>query len=179
MKHFRVLLPLLVLALLLSGCAEKAQNPYSYTQGGNTVTVDPENGTITQGENVYTYTVEEGRNYTSYEIRYPNGGTYYWTTTEVSGVGGGNEAYDESEYLPGHLLVNALERPAPRQRHGNFVVGLMLIGLGAVGFFLPELPFYLRYGWAVENAVPSDAYITWSKIGGVLSAVLGLIYCIF
>jgi hypothetical protein len=57
-------------------------------------------------------------------------------------------------------------------------IGLLLMGLGAVNFFLPEIPFYLRYGWAVENAEPSDAYITWTKIGGALAAVLGLVFCI-
>ena len=44
-------------------------------------------------------------------------------------------------------------------------------------FFLPELGFWLRYGWAVERAEPSDAYITLTKAGGILAAVVGLICC--
>ena len=52
------------------------------------------------------------------------------------------------------------------------------MGLGALNFFIPELPFYLRYGWAVENAEPSDAYITVTRIGGAIAAVLGLVWCI-
>ena len=53
--------------------------------------------------------------------------------------------------------------------------GLLLVGLGALNFFIPEIPFYLRYGWAVQDAEPSDAYITVTKIGGAIAAVLGLV----
>ena len=68
----------LILALLLSGCAGEPQ-PYEYTQGGNTVTVDPTNKTISNGQEVFTYTIEEGTNSTRYQIFFPDGSEYYWS----------------------------------------------------------------------------------------------------
>lgn len=178
MKHFRIFLLLLILALMLSGCGKQSQEPYDYHYGSKTIKVYPETGTIVDGLNVYRYTVEEGSNQTYFEIVYPNGGRYYWTATKNGGQGGWSDGYNDKLYLSGSILVDALEQNRPRQRIGNFGLGLLLMGLGAVNFFLPELPFYLRYGWAVENAEPSDAYILWTKVGGVIAAILGLVACI-
>ena len=182
MKHFRILLPLLILALLLSACGSTSQEPYEYTFSRNgqikTLHINPEAQTILDGTTVYRYTVEEGSNQTYYEIVYPNGGRYYWTATKHGGQGGWSDGYNDRLYLSGDILVDALQVNRPREKVGNFGLGLLLMGLGAVNFFLPELPFYLKYGWAVENAEPSDAYITWTKVGGVIAAVLGLVACI-
>lgn len=177
MKHFRLLLPLLVLALVLSGCSGEPM-PYEYTQGGNTVTVDPVSQTITNGSEVFTYTVEDRGAKKSFEIVFPDGSRYWWTAGNGGGAGGWSDDFDTDRWSYAGFLVDALEQSAPRQKTGNPVVGLLLMGLGAVNFFLPELPFYLKYGWAVENAEPSDAYITWTKIGGVIIAILGLVYAI-
>ncbi len=175
MKHFRIFLPLLILALLLSGCAGEPQ-PYEYTQGGNTVTVDPVSQTITNGQEVFTYTIEEGTNSTRYQIFFPDGSEYYWSAGKYVGSGGWSDDFDsEKWYSYAGFLVNALEQSAPREKVGNPGLGLLMIGLGAVNFFFPEIPFYLRYGWAVENAEPSDAYITWTKFGGVIAAITGVI----
>lgn len=182
MKHFRVLLPLLILALIASGCGEQAQEPYTYTfsrdSAEKTITVDPETCTIVDGQDVYSYQIEKSHSRTSYVIHYPDGSTYHWTETETGGAGGWSDDYNADRYISGSILIYALEENQPREKTGNPGIGLLLMGLGAVNFFLPELPFYLRYGWAVENAEPSDAYITWTKVCGVLAAVVGLVLCI-
>ena len=131
---------------------------------------------------MYLYEVEKTEIRTSYVIQYPNGAIFHWTASEHGGAGGWSDDYDEIRYIPGDFLVDALDQAvsqtAPyRERKGNVGIGLLLIGLGAVNFFLPELPFYLKYGWAVENAEPSDTYITITKIGGVTVMVVGLIWC--
>lgn len=176
MKHFRILLPLLILGLLLSGCSGE-QRSYEYTQGDNTVTVDPITQTITNGEELFTYSVEDRGSATSYEITFPDGSLYWWTAGSGGGSGGWSDDFDADRFFYADFLVNALEQSAPRVRTGNVPVGIFLLVLGAVNFFLPEISFYLRYGWAVENAEPSDTYITVAKIGGVLAAVVGLVWC--
>ena len=179
MKHFRILLPLLILALVLSGCGQTAQVPYDYTvhalTGDVTFTVHPATCTITHGEDVYTYQVEKSGSRTSYVIDYPNGATFHWTQSETGGAGGWSDDYDEGRYISGNILVDAIEKSQPREVSGNIGIGLLLIGLGAVNFFLPQLSFYLRYGWAVENAEPSDTYIIMTRAGGVLAALVGVI----
>ena len=181
MKHFRILLPLLILALILSGCGNPSREAYTYVystfSGGKILHVDPESGTITEGQDVYHYEVDERGSMTSYVINYPNGAIYHWSETQHGGAGGGNEHYDEERYIPGNILLDAIRENQPREKTGYAAVGILLIGLGALNFFLPELGFWLRYGWAVENAEPSEAYIILTKTGGVLAAVVGLIWC--
>ena len=53
MKHLRILLPLLILALLLAGCTKKVPEPYDFTQGSRTVTVYPATSTMVDGLDVY------------------------------------------------------------------------------------------------------------------------------
>ena len=177
MKHFRVLLPLLVLALLLFGCSREPQ-PYEYVRGDIALSVDPADQTITHGENVYNYTMEESRTgQVSFVIDYPNGGIFHWSTTGTGGAGGGNEAYNKIDYLPGPLLVDALEENIPREKTGSVFVGIILIALGGANFIWPERFFNYRYRWVVRDAEPSNANIMWEKITGVLILVLGLVLC--
>lgn len=186
MKHFWILIPLLILALLLSGCGKQNTESYEYRFSRNnqviTLTVNPAEQTILNGTDVYDYVTEKHGSITSYVLTYPNGATYHWTATEHGGAGGWTDDYDETKYIPGDFLVDALQQSvdqsAPRQKNENVGIGLLLMGLGAVNFFIPHLPFYLKYGWAVENAEPSDAYITFTRIGGALCAVAGLFACI-
>lgn len=176
MKHFRVLLPLLILALVLTACTGEPV-PYEYTSGGATVTVDPVSQTISNGQEIFTYTISDLGDRDSYEITFPDGSRYYWTAGNGGGAGGWSDDFDTDRYSYASFLVDALQVNQPRQKVGSVGLGLLLMGLGALNFFLPELPFYLKYGWAVENAEPSDAYITLTKIGGVVMAVLGLVWC--
>ena len=181
MKHFRILLPVLILALMLSGCGKQSREPYTYSystfSGDKTITVNPETQTILDGTDVYDYEVESTNIRTSYVITYPNGATYHWTASEHGGAGGWSDDYDENRYISGNILIHAIEQNQPREKTGNVGIGFLLMGLGALNFFFPELPFYLKYGWAVENAEPSDTYITITKIGGVAVMIVGLIWC--
>ena len=176
MKHLRLLLPLLILALVLSGCAGEPQ-PYEYTAQGITVWVDPAAGTILHNGETISYTMDVGSNSTRYQITYPDGSQYYWTAVKYGGSGGWSDDYQEWKYLPGDFLVDALEQSVPREKQGNVGMGLLMMGVGAVNFFHPELPFYLKYGWRFANAEPSDIYLTFTKIGGAIVAVAGLVYC--
>ncbi len=181
MKHFRFLLPLLVLALMLSGCAAASAEPYTYTFSRDdqvkTITVNPEEKTILDGTDVYTYQTEKSGSGTSYVIDYPNGAVYHWTAGKNGGAGGWSGDYDDQTYISGNILVWAIEENQPREKIGNVFLGLLLVGVGALNFFLPELPFRLKYGWRFRDAEPSDAYLTMAKIGGLLGAILGLIWC--
>lgn len=175
-KHFRILLPLLILALVLSGCSETVREPYEYTFSGKTITVYPETNTITDGLDVYTYDIEQTQTRTHYVIHYPNGATFNWTSTEYGGSGGWSDDYNEILYIRGNVLISALEQSQPRQRVGNVGLGLLLMGMGAVNFFAPEFVFYFSRGWMYRDAEPSDAYITWTKVCGAVAAIVGLVY---
>ena len=140
--------------------------------------MDPVNHTITYEDDVYIYTVTaSGRSRTHYEITYPNGATYYWTKTDTVGSGGWSDDYDETRYISGDILIDAIRFKQPREKTGNPFLGILLIGLGALNIWKPELSFYLRYGWAVRNAEPSDGYLAMTAFGGIVVVVIGLIMC--
>ena len=186
MKHTRVMLLLLILALILSACggeeAAQPQEPYTCSAGGYTVTVDPINRTITHKEDVYTYTISTSNDKTDYTIRYPNGGVYHWTQEEYTGYGGWNGYYDEAGYISGDYLLSVL-RDLPeskRQEHHAdapqgliYGIALLLIGVLCVG--VPELSFYANYGWAIKDAEPSELYLGWTKAIGILFVVVGFL----
>ena len=177
MKHFRGLLPLLILTLLLSGCGKQNQEPYTASINGRDVNVYPESGQIVDGLNVYTYTVEESAGDTHYTITYPDGSVYHWTETKNGGFGGWSAGTENVRYLSGNTLVGILEINRPRERTGSPVIGLLLMALGAVNFFFPEVMFHLQKGWMFRDAEPSEAYLTWGRICGVIFALLGLLFC--
>lgn len=179
MKHFRILLPLLVLALLFSGCARETE-PYTYTFDGKTIHIYPESGTIVDGLNVYRYTRTENPNGDiDYVISYPNGGRFNWTKTRKGGHGGGT-GINENMYLPGDVLLAALEAGEPAKKMGSPILGLFLMAMGALHFFRPELAFRLEHldkFWKFKHAEPSESYLSWLKISGVIIAAAGLLVC--
>lgn len=177
MKQFKLLLPLLLFALLLSGCAGEPQ-PYEYTSGEYTVTVDPINQTITNGTEVYTYVIVEMGTANRYEITFPDGSSYWWTDSGYVGNGGWSDNFDTDNWGYAEFLVDALKQSAPREKQGSVGIGFLLICLGALDFFLPEFPFYSKYGWRFKNAEPSEAYLTFTRISGAIVAIAGLVYCI-
>ena len=168
----------MVLALVLSGCAGERMEPYTYNVNNRTIEIYPESGTIVDGLDVYHYTRTENQSGSiDYVITYPNGGRFNWTKTENGGHGGGSGIH-ESLYLSGDVLVWALEAGEPAKKVGSPILGLLLMGLGAVNILFPEATFHLRKGWMFRDAEPSDAYLFWGRVSGALVAVLGLIWCI-
>ena len=177
MKHFRVLLPLLVLALVLAGCAREPE-PYTYTFNGKTIHIYPESGTIVDGLDVYRYTRTENEDRSiSYVISYPNGGRYNWTESRHGSEGGGT-GINENMYLPAKVLVAALQAGEPEEKIGSPILGIPLIALGAWHALSPETIWYLKQGWMFKNAEPSDAAQFFIRFGGIGIAVMGLIICI-
>ena len=179
MKQFRVLLPLLLLALVLSGCQTPSRNTYAYTftnqDGTVTLTVDPEAGTITDGQDVYHFAFSASGQSGDCEITYPNGATYYWQTTNYVSHGGWSDDYDDTRYIPGNILIDALTTNQPRERSGNPLLGLLLIGLGLFNCVAPEVSFHFSKGWMFRNAEPSEAYLEITRIGGGIAVFIGVL----
>jgi len=176
-KHFRSLLSLLVLALLLTGCGSKDPEPYTYNVNNRTLNIYPESGTIVDGLDVYRYTrTEKDSGEIDYVITYPNGGRYNWTKTKNGGYGGGSGINDHL-YLSGDVLIWALEAGEPARKVGSPILGIPLIVLGAWHALSPETVWYLKQGWMFRNAEPSDAAQFFIRFGGIGIAVMGLIAC--
>ena len=134
MKHFRLLLPLLILILLLSTCQSTSGEPYTVSIDSNrTASIHPDSGTIRYGNDIYRYKVSSLLSRTRYIFTYPDGQRYTWTESKETGQGSWSANYKPSIYLPGEVLVNALKVPAPespgyftffRENRRNPVLGI-------------------------------------------------------
>lgn len=110
MKKMKRVITLLLLAVLLlgvfllAGCRSQK------------LTVDPDNGTISDGKYTYTYTDEttskDGTVRRVIRIKYPNGSYYLWEQYRgydyFNSGGQGLGAYDVTVYTRGEDLVNAI-----------------------------------------------------------------------
>lgn len=170
MKRILPLLLVILLCVSITGCGRK---PAVYEQDG--YTVDLEAGTITNDEDVYTFTMTGGDDRSRIEITYPNGASYYFQWNGNSGYGGWSDDYDPERYADGDFLMDLLSFEAPAEkRGGNPVLGLALIVLGLADAISPSTIWYLNYGWRFKDAKPSEAALVFGRLAGIFCVILGL-----
>ncbi len=58
---------------------------------------------------------------------------------------------------------------------GNIAVGLLLVVLGLVNLIKPKFVWYINHGFAIKEATPSDGYLTFVRVSGVLLLIVGVI----
>ena len=59
----------------------------------------------------------------------------------------------------------------------HVLFGLIFIVCGIINVVSPETGWYLSRGWQFKDAEPSDAALTWSRVGGVIGIILGILIC--
>lgn len=179
----RVVFCLLLLALLLSACSAGAtyESVYTIEHGGMSFTVDMDQWTITQGEDVYHMQYDQDDSKSTVSITYPNGATYYETKQDSDVKTGHSTGYDPVRYISGEILVEVLKQPrlAKEKSPVSSLLGAVLILLGAFNIFLPEVAWRVQYGWVNRKAEPTEVAVLLSRITGVLAAFLGVILILF
>ena len=175
MKRICITILVLLLTVSLVGCGE--QEPLEVTDRyGNEYTIDREQQTISDGENIYKYTYEGDSEVYSITIEYPNGGSYHYGESSGFGSGGGNSKYDPQRYTDADILIQLLQENAPKGiRIGNILAALVLIGGGIFCIACPETVWYLESGWRYRDAEPSDLALGVARISGVAAIVIGII----
>ncbi len=58
----------------------------------------------------------------------------------------------------------------------GFLIGLVVIVLGAVSAIVPEIGWHISEGWKFRDAEPSDAALLWTRISGIFCIVVGLYF---
>ena len=172
MKRVMLFMMSLLLVFTLTACSKE---PTTYEKNG--FLIDTEAGTITKGEDVYTFTIT-GRDRSHIKITYPNGATYFWVWQGNGGHGGWSDDYDPERYIDGDALMELISFEPPQERKGNPLIGLLLIVLGLANAIAPEAAWYLNYGWWFKNAEPSDAAIAFGRIGGCAAVFFGILLLI-
>lgn len=178
MKRFVICL--LLLALLLSACSSR-EAVYIIEHNGMSFTVDTEQWTITQGEDVYQLQYDQNGSELTVRITYPNGATYYKTIQDSNETAGNSAEYDPVRYISGEVLMEVLDQPRPAedQSTSSPLLGAVLILFGAFNIFLPETAWRLLYGWVDKKAEPTNAAVFLNRITGAMAAFLGVILAFF
>lgn len=171
MKRF---LLFILIAILLAGCSlNEPVSPYVVEKYYTSFTIDPENGTISDGTHTYEYEI----NGNTTVITYPNGATYWWTQDGSHGTGGWDNGYSlvGFPYVSGDTLVSVLDGERPDNKPSkNFLVVLLL---GAVGIWYTASPYsawYMSYGWRYKDAEPSTAALIMARVSGVLLLIFSV-----
>lgn len=56
------------------------------------------------------------------------------------------------------------------------IIGLVLLILGGLAAINPEAAWKWEIGWKVKDAEPSDAYLLFTRISGIIMCIVGLVF---
>lgn len=56
------------------------------------------------------------------------------------------------------------------------IFGLLLLFFGGLSAINPEAAWQLEIGWKVKDAEPSDAYLLYTRVVGIILCIIGLIF---
>lgn len=59
------------------------------------------------------------------------------------------------------------------------IIGLVLLVLGGLAVINPEAAWNWEIGWKVKDAEPSDTYLLFVRISGILTCIVGLVFIFF
>lgn len=113
-------------------------------------------------------------------ITYPDGSSYWWSDRSAEGAivgsGGWSDDYDEYRYIPGDILVNALDvEPESNESNlGTIVLALICMAVGVWQAAAPYSAWFVSRGWMFRDAEPSDLALAVHRIGGVICMILGV-----
>ena len=175
MKKLYLLFTVLFL-FILGGCS----STYTVTKEETVFTVNTKQNTISDGTNLYQYTIS-GNSVDHYEIRitYPNGSSYWREGSSSSGASGWSDDYDQNYYVDGSTLCDILverEKKLSGPSYGWIVIPLLIIGIFHT--FFPYKAWYLRTGWRYKNLHPSDISLKISRAIGIFLMVIAFIMII-
>lgn len=188
-KKLRLLIPVLVLVLALCGCSRyeeplDAQHVVTVSETGDSYSYSlwPTQMELVYNGTTYSYDVSLSGDTITYTVYYPNGGTYYETRGDNAGNSGWNDKYISDSYPSGEKLVNILSQyyyistPAPSAAH--VISAILCLAIGAFDAFFPEAAWHLAHvfrSWQYESVEPSEAGLTWTRAGGVIIIIMGII----
>ena len=58
----------------------------------------------------------------------------------------------------------------------TILLTFLCIGFGLFSFFLPEEAIFLQTRWKYDRAAPSEKYIRYTQIEGIIMAVVGVVF---
>lgn len=168
----------LVAVLLLAACSPAAELSATreVEKNGRIFTIDAENRTITQGNDVYAYQ-DDG---STFSVVYPNGASWYYAYEGAFQTSGWSNDYDSLRYVEGDVLMELILGDTGAKRSESVSGGLIFLSLlfWAMGLFAllaPNAAWFVNRGWWFRNAEPSDSAIIVTRISGAAMIILGIV----
>ena len=178
MKRVFSILFVLLLSLSLAGCGQH-ENIYTVSKNGKNFQINRLEKTISEGNYTYHYKLTGTDSSFNVTITYPNGSTYWYNQSGMTGQGGWSDDYAEDAYTSGDILVDVLQEQVPASANPGKIIGaISVIALGLLYSVFPNVFWYLRYGWRYKDAEPSDAALILARIGGIIAVVIGIVLLI-
>ena len=175
MKHIALALLMLLMAVSLCACAQ-SDAPYTIEKYDMTFRVDPANGILSDGTHAYAYTFSGDTSSYQINITYPNGASFWWSKSGMTGHGGWSDDYDDTLYTDGNILCDVITEKAPKPANsGKIIAALLLVCVGIFNIASPHTAWYLQHGWRYKNAEPSDAAIAIRRISGAIAVFAAVI----
>ncbi|MGE5653334.1 MAG: DUF6199 family natural product biosynthesis protein [Bacillota bacterium] len=117
--------------------------------------------------------------YRQVELTFPDGrtiGKTYSGNTSSGHAGPTTQVSMDEWDLVDDFHTMLYPQPKPNSRSsGSPLIGLLLLGAGALSALNPRAAWFLNRGWMYRDAEPSDLYLGLSRVGGVVMAVIGLL----
>ena len=176
MKH-RLLILVVLILVLLCGCTQADTGPYDVEFRGERYTLNMDAGSITHEGELYLFAKEAEGDSVSYTIVYPNSAKYFYSKSGMTANMSWTHGYDSVRYVDGETLVDLLQEQQPQKEGSGFYLigGILLILMGVPMILLPEVAFFISYGWMLKNAEPSDGMITYTRICGGVFILIGVV----
>ena len=179
MKKMFTLWMTVLLLISLCACSSTKTTTYTVTKGGTTFIVNTENSTISDGTNIYMYSLSGNLSDYDVDITYPDGSTYWWSVQDNSGMGGWSDDYDENRYIDGNTLCKVLEEEMPEKpKTRNVLIIILLLSICVFNVASPYTAWYLEYGWRYKDAEPSDIALGLNRFCGILAIIIAVIMII-
>lgn len=181
MKVNKIAAFLLIYAVVVCSllcCAFAAADPYTVERNGIVYQVDAENRTISDGENVYVYSIDGNDTDYTINITYPDGSSYWWAMSGVMGSGGWSDDYVDGKYADASVLKGIILEGAPKtSKHsgGSVTAIIFLIALGIFNIAAPRTAWYLEYGWRYKGAEPSDMALIFNRLAGIVAIIVAVV----
>jgi hypothetical protein len=195
MKRIFLLASLLVLTVLIAGCSSRPKSftfdQITYTDprpqsqgfryqasGGQTLEIQPSAAGTQVQVGGLIYLVSGTVN--DMTVKLPDGREVSRTYQGSSSYGGAafgvevsSQDWDRVDELRKFAFAGELNAPKPVDlARGLF--GVLLIAFGALEAVKPRLAFQLAEGWRYANLEPSELFLAFSRVGGVIFILIGL-----
>ena len=171
-----ILCLLLLVAVLLTGCAADKGPETATLSDGTELTIDRAAGTISDGQHTYRYELSGNTEKYTAVITYPNGASYnesvndgvstdYWT---------GEEAQDG--YLSGEVLVDSVIGQLSQPKSIKAILaGALMLGIGLLPALFPRLAWRISNSSLAKDTEPTEEDLKKGRIMGICMVAAGIL----